>query len=52
MIYYLNRVHKYDNYLKKVILISPIDCVGRNKKRHNYVELMNGAKQNVQNGKR
>lgn len=50
MIYYLNRVHKYDNYLKKVILISPIDCVGRNKKRHNYVELMNVAKQNVQNG--
>lgn len=53
MIYYLNRVHKYDNYLKKIVLISPIDCVGRNRKRHNYTELINTAQKNIreENGK-
>lgn len=51
MIYYLNRVHKYDNYLKKIILISPIDCVGRNKKRHNYTELINTSQKNIQEGR-
>lgn len=50
MIYYLNKVHKYDNYLKKIVLISPIDCVGRNRKRHNYTESINTAQKNIQEG--
>lgn len=50
MIYYLNKTHRYDEYINKIIFISPIDCVGRNRKRHNYNELIEKAKESVNSG--
>ena len=49
MIYFLNKIKKYNHFIKQVILLSPIDCIGRTKKRHNYDELVETAKNAVLN---
>lgn len=50
IIYFLNKIKKYNHFIKQIILLSPIDCVGRTKKRHNYDELVETAKQAVSIG--
>ena len=46
----MNKIKKYNHFIKQIILLSPIDCVGRTKKRHNYDELAETAKQAVSIG--